>query len=132
MVDMMPDDMPNTDDKPKRKIHPLAKVCLIISLVLAAPIALQFALTLSVYFGIPLGFFRYFYLMGLEITVPVFFLLILEQPIVILLGVYSLVQVRKGYSCRSIVYAIAGIVISILTLAAFVYNVLWSLNHMPA
>lgn len=128
---MMPDDIPQTDDKAKRKLHPIAKVCLIISLVLAAPIALQFALTLSVYFGIPLGFFRYFYLMYIEIVVPIFFLLILEQPIIILLGIYSLVQVKKGYSCRSIVYAIAGIVISALTLATFVYNILWGLNHMP-
>ena len=107
MGDMMPDDIPHTDDKAKRKIHPRAKDCFVISLVRAALIGCFLGILFldDVFPGNEIFIYGKLIAGLLLIVVP-------AQPLGILLGIYSLVQIRKNSSYYGKVYAIAGITIS--------------------
>ena len=94
---MMPDDIPHTDDKAKRKIHPRAKDCFIISL---APIAV---------FAWP----------DPDLVIVLLLIAFLFQPFGIWLGIYSLVRIRKDSSYCGKGYAITGIIISTLIVLAY-------------
>lgn len=103
---MMPDDIPHTDDKAKRKIHPEAIWCLLISLV---PVALYVCL---------IGFkanASYFMSARSILMTGLFIISMFAQPPGICLGIYSLVQIRKDGSYCGKGYAIAGITISATT-----------------
>ncbi len=113
MVDMMPDDIPHTDDKAKRKIHPLAKACFIISLVQAALMGCDFGLPLLPESIASPDFWFFAGFMGMVLMV----ISTCAQPLGILLGICSLVQVRRNHSYCGKRYAIAGITISTFQLA---------------
>lgn len=108
---MMPDDTPHIDDKVKRKIHPRAKDCFIISLVPVALIGCFGGILFLDYVSPGNEIFIYGKLIVglLCIAVP-------AQPLGILLGIYSLVQIRKDRSYCGKGYAIAGIIISTIAI----------------
>ncbi len=114
MGDMMPDDIPHTDDKTKRKSHPRAKECLITSLVSVAPFVCGVVLIFSGdYTELPFYFVGY----GTVVVALCCISLCVAQPLGILLGIDSLVQIRKDSSYCGKGYAIAGITISFLQVA---------------
>ncbi len=104
MVDMMPGDMPHTDDKAKRKIHQGAKICLIISLVLVALLVCGFVL-LPLYYsteltydmGDPYPFTKYDKPMDVSSLIS-----LCTQPFGILLGIYALVQIKKKMALTAV------------------------------
>ncbi len=109
MLDMMPDDIPHTGDTAKRKIHPMAKDCLIMSLVSAAPLVCGLVtLFLDDFTELPFYFVGY----GTVIVALCYISLFLTQPLGVMCGVDSLVQIRKDSSYCGKEYAIAGITIS--------------------
>jgi len=111
MGDMMPDDIPHTDDKAKRKSHPGAKASFFLSLVPLVLLACGYVVfLLDGFIERPYGFY-----LACFNAIPVLFLTSLwAQPLGILLGIYSLVQIRKNCSCCGKGYAITGIIISTL------------------
>ncbi len=114
IFDMMPDDIPHTDDKVKRKIHPRAKDCFIFSLVSVAPLVCGLVtLFLDDFTELPF----YFVGCGTAIVALCYISLFLTHPVGIMCGVDSLVQIRKDSSYSGKEYAIAGITISTFQLA---------------
>ena len=110
MVDMMPDDIPHADDKAKRKIHPRAKDCLRISLIPAGLLACGFVLTSFDYPDVLYAVRTY--------GMALFYTSLVSQPFGVLLGIYSLVQIRKDRSYSGTGYAVAGIIISLISIIA--------------
>ncbi len=95
MGDMMPDDIPHTDDKAKRKSHPGAKASLFLSLVSVAPFVCGVVLIFSGdYTELSFDFVGY----GTVIVTLCCISLCVAQPLGILLGIDSLVQIRKDSS----------------------------------
>ncbi len=121
MVDTMHDDTPHTDDKAKRKIHPRAKDCLIISL---APVALYVSGYVVVFVD---GFIEHpsdFYLACHNIILVLTTTSLAVQPLGILLGIYSLVQIRENSSYSGAGYAIAGIITTTLLFLVLLFAVI--------
>ena len=121
MLGMMPDDIPHTDDKAKRKIHPLAKGCFIISLV---PVVLLFVglvfLFIDSYAEAASGFVGYGGIIMALTILAALVLSLFAQPAGILLGICSLLEMREDRSYCGKAYAIAGMVISTLATAAII------------
>ncbi|MCD6394894.1 MAG: hypothetical protein J7M40_15500 [Planctomycetes bacterium] len=134
MGDMMPDDIPHTDDKAKRKIHPGAMGCFIISLVsvglLVGGLVLLFivnSLAEDPFFLV----FGIYALLDAWATIIwgliVWALLVssfLAQFFGIALGIWSLLEMREDRLCRGKGYAIAGITISTLVFLALLFTVI--------
>ena len=108
----MPEDVPNTDDMVIQKSHPRAKDCLIISLV---PVVL-----IGCVEGIYLLGDAYFFGDGKVLGLLWLFSL-LAQPFGIILGIFSLVQIRKNPSYCGTVYAVSGILITIFSFIFFLW-----------
>ncbi len=110
ILDMMPDDIPHTDDKARKKCHPLAKWCLIISL---SPV-IFFTCLLGMQ-GVPdspSAPMIYFHLLSTHLCLTLFRVSLWGQSVGILMGLYSLVLIYEGRSYYGKRYAIPGIVIS--------------------
>ncbi len=98
------------DTKAKRKIHPLATACFIISLVPVVLIAFGYvSIKLELdYFTRPRGpFAEEWRRIMFALLIPFF-----AQPLGILLGICSLVHIRIRHSYCGKGFAIAGIIIS--------------------
>ena len=112
-----------TDDKAKRKIHPRAMDCLIISLAPLVPLLLALALAMTeTYEGNPFD----------KGIMALLFISILAQPCGIFMGIVLLFQIRKNQSYCGKGYVIAGIIISttliFLLLTYFVTMTIYAFN----
>lgn len=128
ILDMMPDDIPHTDDKAKRKIHPMAMGCFFISFVsvglLVGGLVLRFIINSSA--EAPFLVFGIYAILDAWAAIiwgsMVWALLVssfLAQSFGIVLGIWSLLEMREDRSCRGKGYAIAGITISTLVFLVF-------------
>ena len=121
ILDMMPDDIPHTDDKAKRKIHPRAMDCFIISLV---PVALYASGYVVVFVN---GFIEHqsdFYMACQNVLLVWTSASLAVQPLGIVLGIYSLGQIRENSSCSGAGYAIAGIITTTLVFLALLFAII--------
>ena len=108
----MAEDITYTDDAVEQKNHPRAKDCLIISLVPVVLIGCGIILSLldNIYPEHHYDFLGY-----IKMTLALFLISLLMQPLGIILGIFSLVQIRKESTYCGNYYAITGIIISFFT-----------------
>jgi hypothetical protein len=102
----------NSDNMGVRKIHPRAKDCFIISLVPAVLFGCGKALA-SLDDAFPASHFD-FVVYG-KIIIALFLISLLMQPLGLILGIFSLVEIRKYPAYTGYFYAISGILISIFS-----------------